>query len=205
MSEKQFLNYFDGTIKINQKLTIHTNKLKFKELRKMTKKLIHSSYLQYNLTEDEAITCNSRKMKNHCYCAAAQGIRNFVRWQSREIHKNTRSTAQFGRNLTEYMSVQHIWNLSGDDKLAIYLETLSLKRENVPVPGVLRLLLRKTGHWPVHDMKIFAIGTCTFLSSLLLEEQMMISDLKKKNCGREYQVQTRSQNKRWFWTQNRQV
>ena len=87
MSEKQFLNYFDGTIKINQKLTIHTNKLKFKELRKMTKKLIHSSYLQYNLTEDEAITCNSRKMKNHCYCPAAQGIRNFVRWQSRKFTK----------------------------------------------------------------------------------------------------------------------
>ena len=35
--------------------------------------------------------------------------------------------------------------------LQIYLETLSLKRENVPVPSVLRLLLRKTGHWPVHD------------------------------------------------------
>ena len=83
-------------------------------LRKMTKKLIHSSYLQYNFTEDKAITCNSRKMENHCYCPAAQGIRNFARWQSREIHKNTRSTAQFGRNLTEYMSVQHIWNLSWD-------------------------------------------------------------------------------------------
>ena len=64
--------------------------------------------------------------------------------------------------------------------LQIYLETLSLKRENVPVPGVLRLLLRKTGHWPPHDMKIFATGTCTFRSSLLLEEQMMISDKKKK-------------------------
>ena len=66
--------------------------------------------------------------------------------------------------------------------LQIYLETLSLKRENVPVPGVLRLLLRKTGHWPPHDMKIFATGTCTFRSSLLLEEQMMISD-KKKTVG----------------------
>ena len=87
---------------------------KFKELRKMTKKLIHSSYLQYSFTEDEAITCNSQKMKNHCYCSAVQGIRNLAWWQSREIHKNTRSTAQFGRNLTEYMSVQHIWNLSGD-------------------------------------------------------------------------------------------
>ena len=103
-----------GGLDIFWNYTIHTNKLKFKELRKMTKKLIHSSYLQYNFTEDEAITCNSRKMKNHCYCAAQRGIRTSARWQSRKIHKNTRSTAQFGRNLTEYMSVQHIWNLSGD-------------------------------------------------------------------------------------------
>ena len=58
----------------------------------MTKKLIHSSYLQYNFTEDEAITCNSRKMKNHYYCPTAQGIQNFARWQSRKILKNTRST-----------------------------------------------------------------------------------------------------------------
>ena len=37
--------------------------------------------------------------------------------------------------------------------LQIYLETLSLQRENVPkLPSVLRLLLRKTGHWPVHDI-----------------------------------------------------
>jgi len=28
-----------------------------------------------------------------------------------EIHKNTKNTAKFGRNLIKYMSVQHIWNL----------------------------------------------------------------------------------------------
>ena len=56
----------------------------------------------------------------------------------------------------------------------------ALQRENVPkLPNVLRLLLRKPGHWPVHEIKSFAIGT--FLSSLLLKEQMMISEKKKKN------------------------
>ena len=63
--------------------------------------------------------------------------------------------------------------------LQIYLETLSVKQENIPIRSVLRLLLQKTGHWPVHDIKSFAIGTCTFLSSLLLKEQMMISDKRK--------------------------
>ena len=55
----------------------------------------------------------------------------------------------------------------------------ALQRENIPkLPNVLRLLLRKPGHWPVHEIKSFAIAT--FLSSLLLKEQMMISDKKKK-------------------------
>ena len=35
----------------------------------------------------------------------------------------------------------------------------------------------------MHDIKIFAIGA--FLSSLLLKEQMMISDKKKKNLVRD--------------------
>ena len=56
----------------------------------------------------------------------------------------------------------------------------SLQLENGPkLPGVLRLLLQNTGHWPVHDIKSFAIGT--FLSSLLLQEQIKISD-KKNVC-----------------------
>ena len=59
-------------------------------------------------------------------------------------------------------------------QIIIYLETSSLQRENVPkLPGVLRWLLQKTGNWPVHDIKSFAIGT--FLSSLLLKEQVIIS------------------------------
>ena len=58
-----------------------------------------------------------------------------------------------------------------------------------------RLLLQKTGHWAVHDIKRFAIGA--FLSSLLLKEQMMIS-YKKKPCARQYQVQMRLQSKRGF-------
>ena len=62
--------------------------------------------------------------------------------------------------------------------MQIYFETSSPQQENVPnLPGVFRFLLRKTGHWPVHDIKSFAIGT--LLSSLLLKEQMMISDKKK--------------------------
>ena len=66
----------------------------------------------------------------------------------------------------------------------IYLETSSLQRENVPkLPGVLRLL-QKTGHWALGTD--FDIGTFTFLSSLLLKEQMMISDKNfKKTCARE--------------------
>ena len=31
--------------------------------------------------------------------------------KSREIHKNTKNTVKFGRNLIKYMSVQYIWNL----------------------------------------------------------------------------------------------
>ena len=56
-----------------------------------------------------------------------------------------------------------------------------MQRENVPkLPGVLRLLLRKTGHWPVHDIKTY--DTAFFLSSLLLKEQMMTFDKKKNSC-----------------------
>ena len=40
-----------------------------------------------------------------------QGFWFFARSRSREIHKNTKNTAKFGRNLIKYMSVQHIWNL----------------------------------------------------------------------------------------------
>ena len=65
--------------------------------------------------------------------------------------------------------------------LQIYLETSSLQWENVPkLPGVLRWLLQKTGNWPVHDIKSFAIGT--FLNSLLVKEQVIISFKKNNLC-----------------------
>ena len=40
-----------------------------------------------------------------------QGLWFFARSRSREIRKNTKNTAKFGRNLIKYMPVQHIWNL----------------------------------------------------------------------------------------------
>ena len=66
-------------------------------LRKMTKKLIHSSYLQYNFTEDEAITCNSLKMKKHCYRPAAQGFWNFSRLLSHKIQVNQWNSQKYTR------------------------------------------------------------------------------------------------------------
>ena len=142
----------------------------------------HSRVCRDDFTKDKAITRNSRKMRNHCYRPAAQGFeishgRRAVKFREMsKIHKNTH-----GRSLTKYMSVQHIWDLSWlmglffAVNLQIYLKTSSLHQENVPkLPGVLWLLLRKTGHWPVHDIKSSAIGT--FLRSLLLKELMMISD-----------------------------
>ena len=78
--------------------------------------------------------------------------------KSREIHKNTRNPTKFSGNLTKYMSAQHIWKLSWllglltagfllAVSVLIYLETSSLQRENniLKLPGVLRLMLRKTG------------------------------------------------------------
>ena len=44
--------------------------------------------------------------------AHSQGFWYFTSSQSREIHKNMQNTANFGRNLIKYMSVQHIWNFS---------------------------------------------------------------------------------------------
>ena len=99
-----------------------------------------------------------------------------------KTHEVPHNSAEILLNTCQFNIFETYLGMCFAINLQIYLETLSLKRENVPVPGVLRLLLRKTGHWPPHDMKIFAIGSCTFLSSLLLEEQMMISD-KKKTVG----------------------
>ena len=93
---------------------------------------------------------------------------------------------------TKYMSVQRIWDLSWlkgcfSHKLANLSWNFVTATRNVPkLPDVLRLLLRKTGHWPVHDIKSFASGM--FLSSFLLKEQNY-EDLwlkkKKKNLVRD--------------------
>ena len=108
------------------------------------------------------------------FCTVAEPWNSGKSGKSCEIDKNTRNIAQLGRNLTEYMSFQHIWEFRLMElffavHLQIYLETSSLQRENIPkLQGVLRLLWQKTGLWPVHDIKRFAIDT--FLSSLLLKK-----------------------------------
>ena len=87
--------------------------------------------------------------------AHSQGFWYFAPSQSREIHKNTQNTANFGRNLIKYMSVQHIWNFS--QLLGLFtcrklvnlswnFVTETCKQRPVPpkLPGVIMLL--KTGH-----------------------------------------------------------
>ena len=82
-----------------------------------------------------------------------RGAANFKSAKSREIHKNTRNPAKFVRNLTKYMlakcfeSYLGCWGCLLAVNLLIYLETSSPQRvNNIPkLPGVLRLMLRKTG------------------------------------------------------------
>ena len=95
------------------------------------------------------------------FCAVAEQWNWGKSGKSCETQKNTRNIAQFGGNLTEYMSFQHIWDLFRLMELflavhfQIYLETSSLQRENIPkLPGVLRLSWQKTGHWPVHELVV---------------------------------------------------
>ena len=64
--------------------------------------------------------------------------------------------------------------------MQIYVETSSLQQENVPkLLGVLRLLLRKSGHWPVHDI---TEKLCYWhISELIVVNRANdISDKKKK-------------------------
>ena len=72
--------------------------------------------------------------------------------KSRKIHKSTKNTVKFGRNLIKYMSVQHIFIL-----LAI----------NIPkLPGIgYRVCCEKLG--ASHDVKGFAIGS--FLEHSVVE------------------------------------
>ena len=100
--------------------------------------------------------------------------------KSCEIHKNTKNTAKFGRNLVKYMSVQRIWNLFQlldrgyllAVNLQIYLRTSSLKRaNNIPkLPGV----DYGTKNWALAIM-LKALPLVHFWSVLLLREQMMTS------------------------------
>ena len=85
--------------------------------------------------------------------------------KSCEIHKNTQKATKFGRNLIEYMFVQHIWNLS-------QLKTVSLKRaNNVPkLPAVYYMVK----NWAL-AMMLKTLPLVHFWSILLLKEQMMTS------------------------------
>ena len=84
-------------------------------------------------------------IKRFCqYYRASDISRSRGAAKSCEIHKNTTKTAKFGRNLINYMSVQHIWTYFSYRgyllavNLQIYLRTSWLKRANkVPkLPGV---------------------------------------------------------------------
>ena len=62
------------------------------------------------------------------------------------------------RQFNIFETYRSLWGCFFTVNLQIYFESLSPQRENVPeLPGVFRLLLRKTGHWPVHDIKSFVV------------------------------------------------
>ena len=74
--------------------------------------------------------------------------------KSREIYQNTRNPAKFARNLTKYMSAQYIWKLSWllglltcckHANLPWNFVTAASINNILKLPGVLRLMLRKTG------------------------------------------------------------
>ena len=92
--------------------------------------------------------------------------------KSREIHKNTKNTAKFGRNLIKYMSVQHIWNLfqllglftcRKLTNLSWNFVTEMCKQRPETTRG--RLCCEKLG--TSHDVKGFAIGS--FLERIVVE------------------------------------
>ena len=68
-----------------------------------------------------------------------------------KTHEVPHNSAEILLNTCQFNIFETYLGMCFAINLQIYLETLALKRENVPVPSVLRLLLRKTGHWPVHD------------------------------------------------------
>ena len=98
-------------------------------------------------------------------------------WKSREIHKNTKNAAKFGRNLIKYMSVQHIWNsfqllaLFACHELANLSWNFVKKCENNVPSTRCSLCWEKLGTSP--DVK--GLPWVHFWSVLLLKEQMMTS------------------------------
>ena len=100
--------------------------------------------------------------------------------ESREIHKNTGNQAKFAGNLTKHMSASesYLGSCFLALNLLIYLETSSPQVVNIPkLPGVLRLVLQKTGKQrcknrgvPSVDWGSFAVGDhlrrCTSVASL---------------------------------------
>ena len=96
------------------------------------------------------------------FCAVTDPWNSGKSAKSREIHKNTKNTAKFGRNLIKYMSVH----------LQIYLRTSSLKRANnvLKLPGVDYV----GKNWAL-AMMLKVLLLVHFWSVLLLKEQMMTS------------------------------
>ena len=86
----------------------------------------------------------------------SQGFWYFAPLQSREIHKNTQNTTKFGRNIINYMSVQHIWNFSQLLGLFTCRKLVNLSSRNSETTRR-RLCCEKLG--TSHDVKGFAIGS----------------------------------------------
>ena len=100
----------------------------------------------------------------------SQGFWYFAPSQSREIHKNTQNTTKFGRNIINYMSVQHIWNFSQLLGLFTCRKLVNLSSRNSETTRQ-RLCAK---NWAL-AMMLKALPLVQFWSVLLLKEQMMTS------------------------------
>ena len=100
------------------------------------------------------------------FCAVTDPWNSGKSAKSRKIHKNTKNTAKFGRNLIKYMSVQHIWNLF--QLLGLFTcRKLANLSWNVQTDYVAK-------NWAL-AMMLKALPLVHFWSVLLLKEQMMTS------------------------------
>ena len=125
----------------------------------------------------------SRQFVKCKWCSSkVQGFCYFKQSQSREIHKYTRNTTQFRRNLIKYMPVQHIWNLSQllglftCRKLAnlswnFVTETCKQHPDTTRQDYVAK-------NWAL-AMMLKALPLVHFWSVLLMKEQMMTSVIKE--------------------------